>query len=111
MGGIGSGRTRAFGRGTVESCRSLDVNGLYRAGCLRPGWHGAWEWTRDGQPVACINLGARADQLHLSYRVRIGSGEWEDVAETVRIVRVPCRFGGARPYFTCPGVVNGIACD
>jgi hypothetical protein len=42
--------------------------------------------------------------------VRIGGGEWEDVEETVRIVRVPCRFGGARPYFICPGVVNGIAC-
>jgi len=21
-----------------------------------------------------------------------------------------CRFGGARPYFVCPGVVNGITC-
>jgi hypothetical protein len=42
--------------------------------------------------------------------VRIGGGEWEGVTETVRIVRVPCRFGGARPYFICPGVVNGVAC-
>jgi hypothetical protein len=42
--------------------------------------------------------------------VRIAGGEWEDVAETVRIVREPCRFGGSRPYFICPGVVNGIAC-
>jgi hypothetical protein len=24
--------------------------------------------------------------------------------------RAPCRFGGAPPYFICPGVVNGIAC-
>jgi hypothetical protein len=23
---------------------------------------------------------------------------------------MPCRFGGARPYFVCPGIVNGIAC-
>jgi hypothetical protein len=42
--------------------------------------------------------------------VRIGGGDWEDVNQTVRIVRVPCRFGGARPYFVCPGVVNGTAC-
>jgi hypothetical protein len=42
--------------------------------------------------------------------VRIGGGKWEDVEETVRIVRAPCRFGGARPYFICPGVVNGIGC-
>jgi hypothetical protein len=25
-------------------------------------------------------------------------------------VRMPCRFGGAWPYFVCPGVVNGTAC-
>jgi hypothetical protein len=48
--------------------------------------------------------------VQLSYRVRIGGGEWEDVEEIVRIVRVPCRFGGFRRYFICPGVVNGIAC-
>jgi hypothetical protein len=71
---------------------------------------GVWQWKRDGENVASINLRAEADRLHLSYRVRIGGGEWEDVAETVRIVRVPCRFGGKRPYFICPGVVNGIAC-
>ena len=23
---------------------------------------------------------------------------------------MPCRFGGTRPYFVCPGVINGIVC-
>jgi hypothetical protein len=23
---------------------------------------------------------------------------------------MPCRFGGVRPYFVCPGVVSGIIC-
>jgi hypothetical protein len=32
------------------------------------------------------------------------------VAEAVRVARVPCRFGGCRPYFLCPGVVDGVAC-
>lgn len=41
--------------------------------------------------------------------MRIGGGFWEDVAETIGIVRAPCRFGGVRPYFICPGVVNGVA--
>jgi hypothetical protein len=50
------------------------------------------------------------DALHLSYSFSRGGGECEDVAETVRIVRKPCRFGGTRPYFICPGIVNGIAC-
>ena len=30
--------------------------------------------------------------------------------QPTQIVWMPCRFGGARPYFVCPGIVNGIAC-
>ncbi len=26
------------------------------------------------------------------------------------IVRAPCQFGSSRPYFLCPGVVDGITC-
>jgi hypothetical protein len=110
MGGSGSGRPNGSGRSTVEACRSIDVNQLLRKGCLRPGWRGGWQWMRDGEKVASINLRAEHDRLHLSYRICICGGEWEDVAESVGIVRVPCRLGGTRPYFICPGVVNGIAC-
>jgi hypothetical protein len=110
MGGVGSGRPRGSRRQTVESCRWIDVNRLHREGCLRRGWSGGWQWIRDGEKVASIDLRAEGDRLHLSYRVRSHGGEWQDVNETVRLVRISCRFGGARPYFTCPGVVNGIAC-
>ena len=110
MGGFGSGRPSGSGRDTVEGCRSIDINRLHKAGCLSHGWAGGWQWTRDGEKVASISMRAEADRLNLSYRVRIGGGEWEDVAETVRIVRIACRLGGTRPYFICPGVVNGIAC-
>lgn len=110
MGGFGSGRRSGSGRATVEASRSIDVNRLHREGCLRDGWAGNWQWTRDGERVAWINLRADGERLRLTYRVRIGGIDWEDVAETVRIVRVACRFGAARPYFICPGVVNGITC-
>ncbi len=68
MGGIGSGRPRGSGRDTVEACRSLDVNRLHREGCLRAGWVGGWQWTRDGERVASISLRAesRPDATHLS---------------------------------------------
>jgi hypothetical protein len=111
MGGIGSGRPSGFGRDTIESCRSLDVNRLHREGCLRPGWFGGWQWMRDGEQVASINLRTETDRVHLSYRVRIGGGEWQDVDEVVRIVHVSCPFGGTRPYFICPGVVRGHTCN
>jgi hypothetical protein len=110
MGGSGSGRRSGSGRSKVEACRSIDVNRLHREGCLHSGWAGRWQWTRDGEQVASIDLRTEHDRLNLTYRVRIGGGEWTDVVETVRIARVPCRLGGTRPYFICPGVVNGIAC-
>lgn len=110
MGGFGSGRPPGSGRDTVEGCRSIDANRLQHHGCLRAGWSGGWQWTADGEQVASINLRADADRLHLTYRARLGGGEWENVTETVRIVRTPCRFGGLRSYFICPGVVRGIAC-
>lgn len=110
MGGLGSGRQGGSGRDTVEAYRALDVNHLHRAGCLAPSWWGGWRWTRDGERVASITLRAEADRLHLSYRVRVYGGDWQDVEETVRIVRVACRLGGERPYLICPGIVNGVVC-
>jgi hypothetical protein len=65
---------------------------------------------RDGERVAWIDLRAQHDRLHLTYRVRIGGGEWEDVEEPVGIVHVRCRYGATRPFFVCPGVVNGRTC-
>ena len=79
-------------------------------GCLRAGWKGSLQWTRDSETVASISLRAEQDRLHLTYRMRVGDGEWDDVAETVCIVSVACQFGGSRPYFVCPGDVSGKAC-
>jgi hypothetical protein len=111
MGGFGSTRWGWVStKDTVESSRSLDINRLNRAGCLHPGYRGGWEWTRDGERVASIWFWRNGDRLILSYRVRPHDGEWQDVEQSTRIVWMPCRFGGARPYFVCPGVVNGIVC-
>jgi len=110
MGGFGSGRPSGFGRDKVEYSRSIDVNRLHKAGFLTPSCTRSWRWTQDGEKVASINLRAEPDRLHLAYRVRIAGGGWESIEESVRLVRVPCPFGGVRPYFICPGVVNGTAC-
>jgi hypothetical protein len=91
----------------VEAYWSIDVGRLHRDGCLKPGSWGALKWTRGGESEASINLRTEADCLRLSYRVHIGGGEWENVTETVDLVRMPCRFGGTRPYFICPGVACG----
>jgi hypothetical protein len=80
----------------------LDVDQLAKKGCLRPGWSGTCQWT-DGNEVASINLRTEANRLHLSYPVWVGDREWRLVTDTIAIVHLPCRFGGSRAYFICPG--------
>jgi hypothetical protein len=54
MGGFGSGRPGW--KPKAEQFRSLDVNKLHRAGCLTPGHRGGWQWSRNGEQVASVNL-------------------------------------------------------
>ena len=109
MGGFGSGRPPS-GRRTVDEVRSIDVNQLARAGCLRAGWTGRWQWACDSEQAASIGLRAAHDRLHLSYAVNVGNGQWEEVLAGVRIVRATCRFGGTRAYFICPGLMARACC-
>jgi hypothetical protein len=69
-------------RKTVESYRTLDVNQLSGMGCLRHGCSSACKWT-DANEVFSINLSAESERLHLRYKVRVGGGKWEHVAETI----------------------------
>jgi hypothetical protein len=110
MGGLGSGRPRDTSRSKVEDCRSLDVNRLHREGCLQPGWTGGWTWTEDGEEVASVGLRVAEDKIRIFYRVRIAHDDWEDVVESVGIARLSCHYGGCRPYFICPGVLEGRGC-
>ena len=111
MGGFGSTRWNLVNtKDTVEANRSLDINKLNRDGCLRPGYRGVWQFTLNGEPVGRIHLRRDDALLRISYRIRQCGGEWRDIEQPTPIVWAPCRFGGARPYFACPGIVNGMAC-
>ena len=70
MGGFGSTRWNwSSTKDTVEANPSLDIDGLNRAGCLRPGYRGSWKWTRDGGRIASIQLRRDINTLVLSYRI------------------------------------------
>ena len=108
MGGPGSGNRWRYGaKSTTDDYRILDVRRLARKGALRPGYWGGWEWMRDGETVASIQMRAEQDRVVLVYRHRSGDGEWKDEQYPVRIVRTPCSLGGSRPWFICPAVGCG----
>ena len=108
MGGFGSTRwTGISTKSTVEANLPLDINKLNRAGCLRPGFRGAWEWTRNGKPFASIQVFWRADHLVLLYTYQENAGDWRTLEQSTPVAWTPCRFGGRRPYFLCPGADCG----
>jgi hypothetical protein len=110
MGGLGSGRPGGSGRSKVENVRSIDVNWLRRSGYLRSPCTGELFWTCEGETVGTVNFRYEQNRLRLLYRVRISGGEWQHVDQPITIARLPCRFGGTRPYFLCPGLVDGKWC-
>lgn len=109
MGGSGSGRR--LGTSRVEDHRVLDISRMHRSGCLQGMRSGEWQWSHKEQVTGSIQYRHDADTLHLIYRFRIVGHEWQQVNEPVRIDWSPCRFGGKRPYFICPGIRNNIACQ
>lgn len=109
MGGYGSGRPSH--KKKAEECRSLDVNRMHQEGCLNAGWSGNWIWSRDGKEVARIGFRAETARIVLNYRISQYGGDWEQVTQSVPLDHTSCNYGGQRPYFLCPGVVNGRQCN
>jgi hypothetical protein len=110
MGGFRSGRRSDWRRHTIDSCLALDVNLLQKGGGLVPGRSSAWYWTGVGDQTSSIDIHASPDELMLSYRAQTRDCISQEVEERVTLVRAPCPFGGNRPYFICPGSVDGIVC-
>jgi hypothetical protein len=108
MGGFGSGRPTY--RSKTGDMRSLDVNKMHRSGVFEEGRVGGWQWTLDGEKVASIGYTMEAHGIRLRYT---SDSYWhgkEDINYVVPIIRRPCRYGGTRPYFRCPGIVRGRHC-
>ncbi len=112
MGGLGSGRYSGSGRATVEEHRCLNVNRWKREGMLTPGRYVScgW-WDSDGETVASINAEVRPGLVVLKYRIREYEGEWEDIEQPTPVTWTPCTYGGQRPWFVCPGLVNSVPCQ
>ena len=103
MGGPGSGRHWHYGaKDTTDDYRMLDVRRWQRDGLLTPGRAFGWQWTRQEEIVASIQVRAESDRIMLIYRHRSGGGEWKSEEYPVRLEWTPCHYGGQRAWFLCP---------
>lgn len=107
MGGMGSGRRYQGGKDATDDYRTLDVRRWQRDGFLTPGRAFNWQWTRNGETVASIQVRTESDRVILTYRHRSGGGEWKDELYPVRLDWYPCTYGGRRAWFLCPAAGCG----
>lgn len=102
MGGMGSGRRWHYSANdTTNDYRALDVRRWQRDGLLTPGRAFGWQWSRDGEVVASIQVRVETGRVYLIYRHR-SSGDWKDENYPVWLDWTPCNLGGQRPWFRCP---------
>ena len=118
MGGLGSGRYEYATTPTVEDCRALDVNEFTDA-VEHPGTSGTILWGPEDDPSASIGVhllpqsddAEKATALRLEYRITDGiTGEETAHDYRVALEYTECNFGGERPWFRCPGIVDGENC-
>ena len=105
MGGFNSGRHG--GKSTTGDMWALDIRRIQRAGRLKPGQSFNWQWTRNGERVANINIRTDTDRVTLTYQARDRGGEWQAMNYPVRVTWTPCNYGGQRPWWICPAAGCG----
>lgn len=112
MGGYGSGRWyRSNTKTLVTSYYCLDISLLREKKMLQPGISGTVTWHQDERQQASIRFHSSINQLTLMYRYRHPSTVvWEDGCEAVNLDWTSCNYGGHRPWFICPGRINGHDC-
>ncbi len=102
MGGMGSGRRYQGGKSTTSDMRALDVRRLQRDGLLTPGRAFGWNWSRNGETIASIQMRTEEDRVILNYRSRSNGDEWKAMEYPVRLEWTACNLGGQRAWFLCP---------
>lgn len=102
MGGMGSGRRYQGGKDTTGDMRALDIRRLQRDGLLTPGRTFRWNWLRNGETVASIQIRTEADRVTLNYRSRSNGAEWQPMEYPVYLEWTSLHLGGWRPWFLCP---------
>jgi hypothetical protein len=113
------GRRRWTTRLTVESCLSLEIGDLVRAGAfeVEPGTRCSTAWNDDaGVPISSITFRVLPDYsgalaIHFEHQVPATSCTPERIQrQIVRLTLTKCNFGGIRFWFRCPQIRGNYPC-
>lgn len=118
MGGFGSGRSTYATTPTVGRSLEIDADSLTDA-VDRPGSTARKRWGEEDDPTHELRIqfegettAGRAEYVRFEYDVSAG---WTDHPtendHRAALEYTEPHFGGARPWFRCPGVVDGDTCD
>lgn len=116
-GGSRYGAGRPGWRRKCEQLCGLDIRKLVQRGRLWPGSYFSWHWSCGDEPAGNISIRAANDNVRLIYTWTPYGSEPQSMDYPVWIERTPCRYGGSRPWFTCPrchsrrAVLYGVASD
>jgi len=103
MGGLGSGRpSSSFAYDKTDDFRSIDIRRLKRDGYLKPYLSYYWQWTRNNEIFASVQVQTRPDRVILTYKHRGYGQDWKNESYPVYLDWTDCHLGGKRPWFLCP---------
>jgi hypothetical protein len=102
-------------RAKDTACLRFDIFWLRRQGYLKGYASGLMTWSRassDWKASIGFSCDTRADQpyIELDYTFRKGKTDEESINYKIRLAKTPCRLGGFRYWFVCPGLSNGMFC-
>jgi hypothetical protein len=111
MGGPGSGMWYRWDRRTtVEETKRLDGRWLHRQGYLQPWARAMVTWHPGEHSSGAVRVAMVDGRLVVVYRIRTrGAEDWEDVQQVIALDWTACHYGGARPWFLCPGCQRRVA--
>jgi len=101
-GGARWGAGRPGNKAIGEHLHRIDVRLWARRGELtQPGCF-VWTWKRGGERAGSVTVWVNPPHsVSLKYILNV-NGSQQNVNKKIGMEWVPCRFGGARPWFVCP---------
>ena len=103
---------------TCDGSKRMPLSFLKQEGYLRPLNYrsGSIQWNIRGEPTG--SMGIVVSTMPDDRYVRLiytntsrQTGEKSELDYRVQLVTTPCHFGGARYWYLCPLMVNGVTCN